>query len=319
MKRKALVVGVAHYKNFPNLFASTADAQAVRDVLRKNGDDSCSTNFDVRYLEDSEELPVRCPDLRKGIRELFDQKCSTALFYFAGHARSERADTYLILSDSDPKDDGFPLSELIAFANSSPAENRIIILDCCHAGRLASAVIREGTTILASSMENQEAIEKHGKGVFTSLLVDALNGAAANLLGQVTPGGVYAHIDQSLGSWEQRPIFNANVSAFVSLRQVKPFVEFSELREITHLFLRANDFFQLDPSFEPERSSEDSELPTPNPQNVQKFSRLQQYAKVGLVVPVDAPHMWHAAMQSKQCRLTPLGKHYHNLVKQGKI
>jgi len=36
-------------------------------------------------------------------------------------------------------------------------------------------------------------------GVFTGLLVDALSGGAANLVGDVTPGSVYAHIDQSLG------------------------------------------------------------------------------------------------------------------------
>jgi len=35
--------------------------------------------------------------------------------------------------------------------------------------------------------------------VFTGLLVDALSGGAANLVGDVTPGSVYAHIDQSLG------------------------------------------------------------------------------------------------------------------------
>ena len=40
-----------------------------------------------------------------------------------------------------------------------------------------------------------------GAGVFTTLFVDALGGAAANLIGDVTPGSVYAHIDQSLGPW----------------------------------------------------------------------------------------------------------------------
>jgi len=41
--------------------------------------------------------------------------------------------------------------------------------------------------------------------------VDALGGAAANLVGDVTPGSVYAHIDQSLGPWAQRPVFKTNV------------------------------------------------------------------------------------------------------------
>ena len=60
--------------------------------------------------------------------------------------------------------------------------------------------------------EEQYAIESKGTGVFTNLLVDALYGAASNLIGDVTPGSVYAHIDQSLGAWEQRPIFKTNVN-----------------------------------------------------------------------------------------------------------
>ena len=40
---------------------------------------------------------------------------------------------------------------------------------------------------------------------------------------------------------------------------------------------------------------------------------------VGLVCPVGEEHMYYAAMNSKSCKLTPLGQHYWNLVKSGKI
>ena len=56
--------------------------------------------------------------------------------------------------------------------------------------RCSGVVMRDATHgVVAGSMESG------GSGVFTSLLVDALNGAAANLVGDVTPGSVYAHID----------------------------------------------------------------------------------------------------------------------------
>jgi hypothetical protein len=77
-------------------------------------------------------------------------------------------------------------------------------------------------TILTASSADQYASEENGRGVFTELLVDAMNGAAANLVGDVTPGSVYAHIDQSLGPWEQRPVFKTNVKSFVSLRHAAP-------------------------------------------------------------------------------------------------
>lgn len=38
-------------------------------------------------------------------------------------------------------------------------------------------------------------------------------------LGDVTPGSIYAYIDRSLGGWEQRPVFKANIKRFVSLRK----------------------------------------------------------------------------------------------------
>jgi len=52
---------------------------------------------------------------------------------------------------------------------------------------------------------------------------------------------------------------------------------------------------------------------------VRKFAVLQRYNRLNLVVPVDAPHMWHAAMGSKSCRLTALGEHYRRLVEKGRI
>jgi hypothetical protein len=78
----------------------------------------------------------------------------------------------------------------------------------------------------------------------------------------------------------------------------------------------------LDPSFEPERSEEqkkDSNIPAPDPINITVFAVLQRYVKVGLVRPVGAPHMWHAAMQNKACELTVLGEHYRQLVADGMI
>jgi hypothetical protein len=96
--------------------------------------------------------------------------------------------------------------------------------------------ISEGVTILTASTKGQYAAEEGGGGVFTGLLIDALGGAAANLVGEVTPGSVYAHIDQSLGTWSQRAVFKTNVNSFVSLRQVQPPLALAELRRISEFF-----------------------------------------------------------------------------------
>jgi hypothetical protein len=163
-------------------------------------------------------------------------------------------------------------------------------------------------------------MENGGHGIFTTFLVDALGGSAANLLGDITPGSVYAHIDQTLGPWQQRPVFKTNVKNFVSLRKVTPPINLNELRKIIELFYNKNSIFQLDPSYEPQRSGhEEKSIPSPIPENTEKFSILQMYNRLNLVVPVEAPHMWHAAMYSKACKLTALGMHYWQLVKDNRI
>lgn len=199
-----------------------------------------------------------------------------------------------------------------------PARNKIIILDSCHAGRAGArpaaqqSELSDGLTILTASTVEQYALEENASGVFTNLFVDAMNGAAANMVGHVTPGGVYAHIDQSPGPWEQRPVFKTNVHSFVSLRKVQAPISLADLHRITEIFPSVGYEFPLDPSFEPEGGN-------PHPENTEKFGVLQKYARVNLVVPVGAPHMYHAAVETKSCKLTVLGEHYRRLVEKERI
>lgn len=323
--RKALIVGINYYQHFSALFGCVDDAHRVNAVLERNSDGT--VNFSGKLLTGTGPTDVVTrASLRDSIRELFVGDCETALFYFAGHGHIETTGGYLLASDARSGDEGLPLSDVLTFANQSGARNRIIVLDSCHAGFAGAHVIapafteiKEGTTILTASTAEQYATEADGVGVFTALFCDALGGAAGNLVGEITPGSIYAHIDQSLGPWDQRPVFKTNVKSFVSLRRVQPPISLAELQRILEFFPYPGFEFRLDPSFEPERGPSDSNLPMPDPEKTAKFAVLQKFNRVGLVVPVDAPHMWHAAMQSRACRLTVLGEHYRRLVERGRI
>jgi len=322
--RKALVVGIDYYKYVTLLLGCVNDAHAVKSVLERNSDNTL--NFSVKHLMGTGTTPVLRSVLREHIRDLFSGDCEAALFYFAGHGHIEATGGYLLASDTKTGDDGIPLGDVLTYANQSTARNRIIVLDSCHSGVAGEcpfaptiAELKEGTTILTASTADQYANEENGAGVFTTLFVDALEGAAANLVGDVTPGSVYAHIDQSLGPWEQRPVFKTHVKEFVSLRKVQPPISLQELQRITEFFPSPGFEFQLNPTFEPERKGRDPGMPSPVPENTAKFAILQKYNRVNLVIPVDAPHMWHAAMGRKACKLTVLGKHYRRLVEQGRI
>ncbi len=316
--RKALVVGIDYYDRYPRLHGCVNDANRVAQMLRENGDGAA--NFRVECLSAGRpDDSVPRGTLRDKIRELFTIDHETALFYFAGHGYIEVTGGYIIPSDSLRGDEGIALSDIVTLANQSPARHRIIVLDSCFAGRAADnpnfpkiAELADGLTILAAATEDQYASEENNSGVFTNLFVDALAGSAANILGEVTPGSVYAHIDQSFGPWEQRPVFKTNVSSLATLRKARPQISLEELQLVAEFFPRAGYQFPLDPSFEPESEN-------PDPANSAKFAILQKYNRINLVVPVDAPHMWHAAMWSKSCELTILGEHYRRLVAKNLI
>lgn len=323
--RKALVVGINHYAHGSPLHGCVDDAHAVRSVLERHSDGT--VNFGVKLITGTGPADVVPRSvLREQIRELFATDSEIALFYFAGHGHIESTGGYLLASDSRSGDEGVPIGDVLTYANGSASRNRIIVLDSCHAGIAGSAPLtpanadlKEGTTILTASTAEQYATERNGAGVFTTLLVDALNGAASNLVGDITPGSVYAHIDQSLGPWDQRPVFKTNVKSFVSLRKVQPPISLADLKRITELFPSPGYAFQLDPSFEPERPAESVGTPLPVPENTERFAVLQRYNRVNLVVPIGAQHMWHAAMGSKACKLTVLGEHYRRLVAEQRI
>lgn len=321
--RKALIVGIDYYANVSALHGCVNDSFAVKSMLDRHADGS--VNFGVKHLTAAGlSAPVERDELRQAIESLFAGDGEVALFYFAGHGHIEATGGYLCSSDVKTGNDGVPLAEIMIMANQSKIQNRVIILDSCHSGVAGGnalqqkvAEISDGVTILTASTAEQYATEENGAGVFTILFVDALGGAAANLVGDVTPGGIYAHVDQSLGPWSQRPVFKTNVKRFVSLRKVQPSLELAELRRISEFFPTTGFQFQLDPTYEPERhdswATNPQGIPAPDPGHNAIFNILQKYNRVGLVVPEGAPHMWHAAMESKTVRLTALGEHYRRL------
>ena len=330
--RKALLIGVDHYVHLNHLTGCVNDAYGMKGILERDADATVNFPTPKVLVGTSAARSVTKQEIKQSVRDLFEDDAEIALFYFAGHGYAEETGGYLCGSDSQTGDDGFSIRDLMVLASRSPATNKIIIIDACHSGVAGARAdapttteISEGTTVLTASTANQSAYEVPGggAGVFTNLLIDALEGAAANLVGDITPGSVYAHIDQSLGPWGgQRPVFKTNVKSFVSLRRAMPPIELHDLLALSAHFPSDSHIFKLDPSFEPERSAEDRanpKIPPPDPENVSTFGVLQNYVKVNLVRPIGTRHMWHAAMQSTACELTVLGQHYRRLVAQGLI
>lgn len=320
--KKALIVGINNYPSLP-LRGCINDASDVAAILETHGDGS--PNFDVRLETD---VPTKSK-LKTMIVELFSGNSDTVLLYFSGHGFLNEIGGYLVTPDHARYDEGISMDEILVLANQSKSKDKIIIIDCCHSGALGTPAIgggasqlQEGVSILTSSRDDEPSLEINGHGVFTNLLLDALQGGAADLRGHISPGGIYAYIDQALGAWGQRPVFKTNVTRFTSLRTVTPQVPLETLRKIIEYFPTPQDEFKLDPSYEDTNSKDVQHVviePYAKPENVTIFKNLQKFQSVGLVVPVNSKYMYFAAMESKSCRLTSLGYHYWRLVKDRRI
>lgn len=313
--RKALVIGINDYPNAP-LKGCINDAFAIASVLETHGDGS--PNFSVKVSSPSEHMSRSV--FRAAVERLFGGDADIALLYFSGHGLIKSTGGYIVTQDAKKYDEGVSMDDLLTLANGSRAKDKVILLDCCHSGALgtptvtggALALLSEGLSVLTASRDSESALEINGCGVFTSLVVDALRGGAADLRGYVTPGSIYAYVDQALGPWDQRPIFKTNVTRFTSLRSIAPPIPFDTLRKICTYFPAPQDEHQLDPSYEFTENNAD-------PTKVAILKDLQKFVSVGLVVPVGEDHMYFAAMNSKPCRLTALGYQYWRLVKEKRI
>lgn len=321
--KKALCVGIDSYEHINDLHGCVNDANAVRDALQRNGDGTL--NFDTKIMTATSEASyITRRALREAIEELFRGDSEIALRYYAGHGAIDEVGGYLCTSEVQKPDEGLSLDDLMTFVSKSKARNTVVILDSCNSGNIANktempgySAIHEGITILAACGANEYASEENSHGVFTTLLVDALYGGAMNLLGDVTPGSIYAYIDQSLGAWEQRPVFKANIKEFVSLRKNNAQIALPDLRKLTTLFVSPTTEIQLDPTYEQDKAKADTQ--EINKEHEADFALLQKYVKLNLVVPVGEEHMYYAAMHRKSCKLTVQGQHYWNLVKKEQI
>jgi hypothetical protein len=318
--RKALIVGIDDYKNAP-LKGCVNDAAALSSILENNGDGI--PNFDVKLVTNVSTKS----ELKKYITELFSGESDISLLYFSGHGIINEFGGYIVTPDAQQYDEGVSMQDILVLANKSKSTNKVIILDSCYSGSFGSPEIsggeisqlKEGITVLTASKKDEVSVEVNGHGIFTNLLIDALQGGAADLRGHITPGSVYAYIDQALGSWDQRPVFKTNISRFVSLRNISPQVPLSSLRKITEYFSSPEEEYSLDPTYEFDDSiktnSEDKAIPA----HVSIFKELQKFESVGLVVPIGEEHMFYAAINSKGCKLTALGAHYWRLAKDKRI
>ena len=327
--RKALVVGIDNYENSP-LVGCEKDANRIADLLETNGDGS--PNFEVmRLISDTEDVTTEI--LMGALEKLFQGEAETAIFYFAGHGIINEATNngFIVTSNGSKPNWGIPLADIVTLASkNTKIRTSVIMLDSCHSGYAGEismlgddtlSTLPNGMTIMTGCQRDGLAADGYDGGTFTNLVVEGLRGAAADVLGRISPAAIYTLVDQTLGAFEQRPIYKANVQSFVSLRQIEPKVSISMLRKLHEFFPAPSDVFALDKTYENDRSGmpDGENWPEPIEENVKIYKFFQSCNRQGLIKPNDVEDMYYAAINETGCKLTALGAHYRKMAETRKF
>ncbi|WP_321779386.1 caspase family protein [Sulfurimonas sp.] len=135
----------------------------------------------------------RLEDIRNSLENiLYDATCPDIFtLFFAGHGGIIDSTYYLLLKDSNPDRlslSAISLSEIFRIISSSNIKHINLVIDACNTGGLVNdlmSIIKPdiigkkgsiGVSILAAAASDEYAIEKNGEGVFTSNLINFING-----------------------------------------------------------------------------------------------------------------------------------------------
>lgn len=129
-QRLALVIGNDDYSSLAKLRNATRDAQAISQVLTKNG-------FKVELLV-NETLAGMSRAMLKFSEQLRLDASATAFFYFSGHAIESRGSNYLapvearVRSESDVEEQLVHLGRFMSRISGPVGRVTIVVLDACR-------------------------------------------------------------------------------------------------------------------------------------------------------------------------------------------
>lgn len=315
-KRKALLIGNNDYKNVSRLNGCINDITGIKRLLETHG--KGDPNFSVRTLQDGSNKRMK-----DAIENLLNEKRApeVALLYYSGHGYVDEDGGYLCGIDASKGDVGISMSWLGAIVNRSKIREITIILDCCHAGTMLEMSsehgltnIREGVTMLAATTSDDTATEFCAKGIFSSILIDGLGGAAADILGHVTAVGLYNNAESLLSPWDQTPVFKSSVSRLAPLRYCLPAVR----KRVLRLLANQEFFPSKDSKLKLSRNLlEDNSMVGDSGLSMRMI--LSGFDRAGLLAFEDRKAFLQAIFDGDECWLSPYGEHFWELVKNKRI
>ncbi|MEW2290742.1 caspase family protein [Streptomyces sp. NPDC047841] len=186
-RSRAVLIGVSNYRerelsDLPHVERNLADLEHLLTSPRSWSlpDEHCQTLFD----------PTSREQVMAAVEQAAAEATDTLLVYYAGHGQIDRHQERLFLtlphSQAHKAWSGILYEDLRHAVEGTRADRRIVILDCCYAGRatvmgddidLAEQATVEGTCVLAASPPTKKAMfyPAERNTAFTGELLQILN------------------------------------------------------------------------------------------------------------------------------------------------
>lgn len=312
--KTALVAGIDNYGGgYPALQGCCSDARALETVLSR--DDRDKKDFAVEVLCDDgdDHDEVTRYDLRQKLAEALDNAAGhNFVFTFSGHGNYHPSyGLELVCFDGE----GLAFSEVLTAIHNSQMQQATVFLDCCFSGAAGSiaaaehlSMLRRDVSVLAATRPLQTA-EEDGLGVFTRLLVEGLNGGAADLTGRVTVPLLFNYILSALPANRQQPVLRSNVDLQHPIRELQPPVPKAKLDQLASIFDKKDEYVL---------KAADVALPAGRARR-KRLEQLKELHHFGLIRCEQAGGIEDLAEAGATVELTPLGRHARGLVRNNAI
>lgn len=172
----AVIVGVANYQYFEDLYYSDDDARELHEKLAPIwGEDH------IKLLVNHEATKSNIEDAIYSWLAPHEDADDVVLFFFSGHGSVYLGDYYICPYNSllysyanDIKDD-----ELASWLETLESDNRVVVLDTCHSGGFIPDLSASNLVIVTSSDadESSWAVTTLGHGIASYYLLEAISDA----------------------------------------------------------------------------------------------------------------------------------------------
>jgi hypothetical protein len=215
MALRVAVVGIGYESAPPSWRLPLARVDALNLLLAFRRNAPTGTAYSVAV----EAEQAKGAALRTGLIRFFAETTpqDDVLLAFHGHGECRGKKTFLLAGDGPARTRGtaIPFDTLLSWMNQGAPRNRILLIDACHSGQgrgacplLGPDVLTPGAgvSILSACDLDEEAIEVEalGSGLFTFMVVRALEGAAGTVKDTqrcVTVSGLFGYVAREMPAW----------------------------------------------------------------------------------------------------------------------